>query len=64
MEQNNIYNLMNQLTQESKSLWRIKKIYTKDAAKSPEIKKLWSNMAKSKEQDIKELKNLIQKHLK
>lgn len=64
MEQNNIYNLMNQLTQESKSLWRIKKVYTKDSAKSPEIKKLWNEMAKSKENDIKQLKTLIKKHLK
>lgn len=64
MENNNLYNLMGQLTQESKSLWRIKKNYLKDAVKSPASKKFWSILAKDKEAHIKDLKALIKKEMK
>ena len=36
MEKNNIYNLMHQLTQESKSLWRITNNYTGEALSDEE----------------------------
>lgn len=61
---NNIYNLVNQLTQENKSLWRIKKSYTKDAGTNKELKTFWTKMAKDKEGHIKELQSLIAKHMK
>lgn len=61
---NNIYNLINQLTQENKSLWRIKKSYSKDAGTNKELKAFWTKMAKDKEEHIKELQNLIAKHMK
>ena len=48
MEHNNTYNLMNQMTQESKSLWRIKKNYLKEA-KTKQMKAFWTKMAKDKE---------------
>ncbi len=64
MLDNNLYNLMNQLTVENKSLWRISDEYIKDAKKSPESKKFWSKMLKDKEAHIRELKTLIKKELK
>ncbi|HSE56536.1 MAG TPA: hypothetical protein VLB02_00390 [Candidatus Paceibacterota bacterium] len=63
MENNNVYNLLNQLTQESKSLWRIKKNYLKEA-KSKTLKDFWTKLAKDKESHIKELKNLIKGEMK
>lgn len=63
MENNNVYNLMNQMTQESKSLWRIKKLYTKDA-KTKASKDFWSRMTKDKEAHLKELRALIKAELK
>ncbi len=63
MEHNNTYNLMTQMTQESKSLWRIKKNYTKEA-KSKEMKAFWSKMAKDKEAHLKEMKALLKAELK
>jgi len=62
METNNLYNLMTQMTQESKSLWRIKKNYLKEA-KSSVMKTFWTKMIKDKEILLKELKNLIKKEL-
>ena len=62
MEQNNTYNLMHQLTQESKSLWRIQNNYTNEAM-SDEEKTFWTKLAAEKEAHITELKVLIKKAL-
>jgi hypothetical protein len=54
---------MNQMTQESKSLWRIKKLYMKDA-KTKASKDFWSRMTKDKEAHLKELRALIKAEMK
>ena len=64
MFNNNLYNLINQLTVEHKSLWRIKNDYMKDAKSSPEAKKFWSKLAEDKEMHIKELAKIIKKNMK
>lgn len=58
-ENNNLYNLMTQLVQEQKSLWRIKNDYLKDAAKNKELKEFWTEVAKEKELLIEDLKSVI-----
>lgn len=63
MESNNLHNLTTQLVQESKSLWRIKKLYLKEA-KSKELKAFWTKLAKDKEAHIKDLKQFIKTELK
>lgn len=63
MEHNNTYNLMTQMTQESKSLWRIKKNYLKEA-KSKEMKVFWTKLMKDKEAHLKEMKKLLKTELK
>jgi hypothetical protein len=50
---------MTQLTQESRSLWRIKNEYSKDAGKSKELKQFWLEIAKEKEVLIEDLKAVI-----
>lgn len=55
---NNLYNLMTQMTTEQKSLWRIKKHYLEEAS-SEEERVFWKNLANDKENHIKELKELI-----
>lgn len=63
MKDNNLYNLMTQMTQESKSHWRITKEYQK-IAKSKELKAFWAKLAKQKEQDIKEMALLLKSMVK
>ncbi|MCC6198866.1 hypothetical protein IT401_01470 [Candidatus Nomurabacteria bacterium] len=63
MENNNIHNLTTQFVQESKSLWRIKKLYIKDA-KSKEVKAFWTKLAKEKESHLKDLKKFLKTELK
>ncbi len=51
---------MNQMTQESKSLWRIKNNYLVEAD-TDELKAFWTVQAQQKEQAIVQLKELIKK---
>jgi len=48
------------MTQESKSLWRIKNQYLNEAG-SPEEKEFWTKLGEDKEKHITELKELIKK---
>lgn len=63
MLDNNLYNLMLQAVQESKSLWRINNLYCKDASQSELCETYWKKMAKDKESHIEELVDLIKKNL-
>ena len=63
MNDNNLYNLMHQLTQEQKSLWRIKNHYPQDAGDNQDIKEFWMNLEKEKEQHIVDIKELIKKYM-
>lgn len=60
---NHLYNLVNQLAQEHKSLWRIKKMYKGDAGDCTECKTFWDKMEKDKEDYVEELKGLIKSHV-
>jgi hypothetical protein len=62
MENNNLYNLMTQFTQESKSLWRIKNMYHTEA-ETEELKSFWMAQAAQKEETISKLKELIKNAL-
>ncbi len=61
---NNTYDLMEQLTVESKSLWRIKNNYKNDAGSSncDECKQFWADLEKDKEEHIRRLNELLKSH--
>jgi hypothetical protein len=50
---------MTQLTQEARSLWRIKNEYKKDSSKNKELAQFWAEVAKEKEILIEDLKAVI-----
>jgi hypothetical protein len=62
MLDNNTYNLMAQITEESQSLWRIKNSYKKDAGGCHECMEFWTKLEKDKEEHIKDLERLIAAH--
>lgn len=62
MLRNNLFNLMNQAVQESKSLWRIKNQYEQESIGSEDIMTLWRKMEKQKEDNVSELQALIAKY--
>ncbi len=63
MMNNNLYNLMTQMVQEHKSLWRIKNNYVKDSAESADSQAFWQKMITDKENHIKELEALIKSNM-
>jgi hypothetical protein len=63
MLENNVYNLMEQITEESKSLWRIRNNYKKDTGGCQECMDFWDKLAKDKEAHIKELEKLVRAHI-
>jgi hypothetical protein len=56
--ENSQYNLMTQLIQEQKSLWRIEKHYIAEAA-SDEEKSFWERMHDEKSEHVKALMELV-----
>lgn len=64
MVKNTVYNLLLQIVEEHKALWRIKDEYMKDAKQTPDVKKMWLKIAKEKETHVNELLKLLKKHLK
>ncbi len=63
LHDNNLYNLMTQLVQEQKSLWRIKDEYMKDAGKDKDLKAFWAEVAAEKELLIEDLQAIIKMEL-
>jgi len=64
MLNNNTYNLMLQATQEQKSIWRMRKYYINDAGDCEESRAFWEKFLKQKEENIAEIKRLLEKHMK
>ena len=62
MLDNNTYNLMAQITEESQSLWRIKNSYKRDAGGCKECMDFWDKLEKDKQEHIKDLEKLITEH--
>lgn len=63
MLKNHEYNLIEQLAQEHKSLWRVTNEYAKDAGDCDECKAFWARMEKDKEEHVAELTAMLKKHL-
>lgn len=63
MKDNTTYNLMLQLVEESKSLWRIENEYIEDASDDEDARALWEAMAAEKEARIAELRIAVAERL-
>lgn len=63
MLKNNLYNLMLQLTQENKSLWRIKNHYLSEAEGDAECTEFWKKLEADKEAHVAEILALVKKDL-
>lgn len=56
--ENNTFNILNQLVQEQKSLWRIERHYLAEA-KSDEEKAVWEELKEHKLSSIEKLQKLM-----
>jgi hypothetical protein len=64
MLSNSAYDLMEQLTKENQSLWRIRNNYKKDSANDREAMEFWNYHEKDKAEHIKRLTDLVEKRLR
>ena len=58
MTTNNLHNLMTQMIQEQKSLWRIENNYIKESGSDVE-KEFWTKLGNEKKMHVEELRKLI-----
>jgi hemerythrin len=63
MMEDHKYNLMAQMVEEHRSLWRITNMYLKDAGDCEACKEFWSELAKDKEKHVNDLEKLIREHM-
>ncbi len=63
MLDNNTYNLVKQLEEESQSLWKIKNTYRKDVSHCDECNRMWDKLEKQKEDNVRELQQLVKNHM-
>ena len=63
MHSNHIYNLLSQLVEDHRSMYRIQDFYQKDAGDCEDCQTFWKKMMKEKEDHIAELTELVKKHL-
>ena len=63
MLDNSLYNLMIQMVEENKSLWRVKNMYKKDARHCDACEKFWADLEAEKERRVNELKEIIKTHV-
>jgi acid phosphatase class B len=52
------------MVHESKSLWRIKRHYKKNAKSCLSCQQFWEKLEKEKEDNLKDLEALLKEHLK
>jgi hypothetical protein len=62
MTPNNLHNLMTQMIQEQKSLWRIENNYINESGSDIE-KEFWTKLGNEKKMYIEELKKLIKENI-
>lgn len=63
MLDNHLYNLMLQLTEENKTLWRIKNHYIEDAGDCKKCNDFWEAMEEDKREHVEDLMKLIKDHI-
>jgi len=63
MHDNHVYNLLEQLVVEQKSLWRMKGDYEKDSADHPDCAEMWKELTAQKEENVKKLTEMVKKYL-
>lgn len=63
MFDNYVYNLLIQLVEEHKSIWRIENYYIKDCGDRTEDVEFWEKMAADKEAHIKVIEEKVKEYL-
>jgi len=63
MLDNHAYNLMSQIVEDHRSLWRMRDMYENDSGECSECRELWKRLADSRETDLEEMIRLLRRHV-
>ncbi len=63
MLNNHAYDLLAQLTEEHKSLWRMREMYESDSDRCPQCQEMWQRLEEQKLRNVAELEELLKSHL-
>lgn len=63
MLNNHAYDLLAQLTEEHKSLWRMREMYESDSDRCPQCQEFWQQMEEQKLRNVAELEEMLKNHL-
>lgn len=58
-----MYGFIDQMAEETQSLWRIRFMYKRDSEQNGECLAFWEKMEKAKEEQIKELQRMVMKYV-
>lgn len=58
-----VYDIMQQLVEESRSIYEIRRYYKEDSAHCEKCHDVWKKLEEQKEENIEELEGLLKEHL-
>ena len=64
MLDNHVYNLMSQIVEDHRSLWRMRDLYENNSGECAECRELWRGMASSREAELKNMIEILRRHLR
>jgi hypothetical protein len=63
MLDNHAYNLMSQIVEDHRSLWRMRDMYENDSGECGECRELWKGLADSREAEVNMMVEMLKSHL-
>ena len=63
MLDNYAYNLMSQIVEDHRSLWRMRDVYENDCGEVSGCREMWSKMAEDRERELDELVERLKAYL-
>ncbi|MEA3248850.1 MAG: hypothetical protein U9Q03_00650 [Patescibacteria group bacterium] len=63
MLDNHAYNLMSQIVEDHRSLWRMRDIYGNDSGECADCRELWKKLADSREEEMGLMVRILKEHL-
>ena len=64
MLDNHAYNLMSQIVEDHRSLWRMRDMYENDSGGCGECRELWQKLADSRQEEMGLMVRMLKEHLK
>jgi hypothetical protein len=64
MLDNHLYNIMSQIVEDHRSIWRMRDMYENDSGECGECRELWKKLAEDREAETNLMIRVLKEHLK